>query len=274
MKICDRGGHTQSSPGASASINELVEDRRVIKRVNELLREVGNEVIDVTPPESYAYPSELSYGINKCNLNNPDIFFSIHFNSTNGAKGSEVCIYPGSQTTSRLGNSILSNLASLGFVNRGVKTRTDLGELTNINCQSMIIEVCFVQEPDASKYNSLGVDTVARAIANGIDSRVSLNKPQVPIYTVEYVVVYDENSAVDQEIAETMHYILKSRSKDTHLLTCNEYYSNEYGDFRGDNIVLVGGKACNRFRYGTKLCGNDRYETADMMYKYLKEKGL
>lgn len=187
MKICMRGGHTVASSGASASINELVEDRKVYKRVIELLREVGNEVHDVTPPETYSYPVELNYGINETNRINPEVFFSIHFNSFNGAKGSEVCIYPGSSLTSSIGINILKNLQGLGFTNRGLKPRTDLGELTSINCESAIIEVCFVQEPDGSLYKSLGVEKIARAIANGIDSRVKLEEEEVMKKIVTYL---------------------------------------------------------------------------------------
>ena len=274
MIIANRGGHTKAASGASDKIDELTEDRKVYKRIQELLAEVGNTMLDCTPPDNYSFPDELNYGINKCNSSSAELFYSIHFNSTSGAYGSEVLIYPGTQLTTNIGNRILSNLNDLGFVNRGLKARTDLGELTSINCPSMIVEVCFVHEKDAAIYNSIGIEKVARAIANGIDSRVSLNKQSTPIYHVDYVIVYDDNSPIDKSIAETMHYILCNKEIDTHLLTSNEYDSNQYGDFRGDNIVLIGGKACNRFRYGTKLAGKDRYETSNMMYKYLKEKGF
>ena len=175
MIIANRGGHTEAATGACSVLNELTEDRKLYKRVQELLVEVGNTMIDCTPPESYAYPAELNYGINKCNNCNAELFYSIHFNSFSGAYGSEVCIYPGTDLTSKIGNKILKNLSDLGFRNRGLKPRTDLGELTSINCPSMIIEVCFVQSSDAELYKSLGVENVARAIANGIDSRVILN---------------------------------------------------------------------------------------------------
>jgi hypothetical protein len=175
MIIANRGGHTEAATGACSVLNELTEDRKLYKRVQELLAEVGNTMIDCTPPESYAYPAELNYGINKCNNSNAELFYSIHFNSANGAKGSEICVYPNIELCNKLGYAILSNLQDLGFYNRGLKPRTDLGELTSINCPSMIIEVCFVQSSDAELYKSLGVENVARAIANGIDSRVSLN---------------------------------------------------------------------------------------------------
>lgn len=180
--LCHRGGHTKTSTGASDKygLNELTEDRKVDKRVAELLSPYY-KMVDCTPPESYAYPQELSYGINLSNKTKPKMFYSIHFNSTIGARGSEVCIFPGTKLTADVGSKILKNLESLGFVNRGIKPRTDLGETCNVNAPSMIIEVCFVQRPDADLYKNFGVEKIARAIANGIDSRVSLNAPNQPV---------------------------------------------------------------------------------------------
>lgn len=185
MKINGRGGHTEKSIGARDVLDELTEDRKIFIRVKQLLIEVGNDFTDCTPPESMAYPSELNYGVNKCNSTRADVFFSIHLNSAKGAKGSEACIYPGTQLTTDMGNRVLNNLANLGFINRGIKPRSDLYELYGTNCPAMIIEVCFVQEPDATLYKNVGVEKIARAIANGIDSRVSLNglsesKPTLP----------------------------------------------------------------------------------------------
>lgn len=175
MKINGRGGHTEKSIGARDVLDELTEDRKIFARVKQLLIEVGNSFNDCTPPESMAYPAELNYGVNKCNGNKADVFFSTHLNSTKGAHGSEVLVYPGTKLTIDMGNRILSNLANLGFYNRGIKQRTDLMELYATNCPAMIIETCFVHEKDAAIYRKVGVEKVARAIANGIDSRVSLN---------------------------------------------------------------------------------------------------
>lgn len=48
MKIVVRGGHTELCTGASALINELTEDRKVTAAALKYLRELGNEVLDVT----------------------------------------------------------------------------------------------------------------------------------------------------------------------------------------------------------------------------------
>ena len=258
MKICIRGGHTQTSPGSAAVINELIEDRKIYKRVIELLQEVGNEVHDVTPPEDYAYPAELEYGIRETNQINPDVFFSIHFNSTAGAKGSEVLIYPGSNKTSSIGEKILKNLQDLGFINRGLKPRTDLGELCNINCESGIIEVCFVQDPDASLYRSLAVEKVARAIANGIDGRVNLNKEEE--YDLENIVVYMND--IDKRAAEYLADYLVCSIMDGRRAPFD--YS------RIKNVYCVGGEKGQFTCYCTNhIAGSNRYNTMQAVLNFI-----
>ena len=263
---CGRGGHTEAATGAVGSINELTEDRKVIKRVNELLREVGNSVKDVTPPEYYTFPSELNYGINETNRVNCDLFFSIHFNSCDGAKGSEICVYPNTPICNTVGTRILSNLANLGFVNRGLKPRTDLGELTSINCPSMIIEVCFVQEPDASLYRKLGVERISRAIANGIDSRVSLNNtPSKPVSVTKEkrrnIIVYQDGAIPDQNSAEFMAMILNFRKEDAVAIPVSKI--NQY---EGGSVFAIGSA---RISANKTLRGNNRYETAENVLEHL-----
>ncbi|MDU1412768.1 MAG: N-acetylmuramoyl-L-alanine amidase [Clostridium sp.] len=259
MIIANRGGHTKTAPGALDKIDELTEDRKVYKRVQELLAEVGNTMLDCTPPQNYSFPDELNYGINKCNGSLAELFYSIHFNSTQGAYGSEVLIYPGTQLTTDIGNRILSNLASLGFYNRGLKPRTDLGEITSINCPSMIIEVCFVHEKDANLYNSLGVEKVARAIANGIDGRVNLNKGEE--YYVDNIVVYMND--IDKRAAEYLADYLVCPIMDGRRAPFD--YS------RIKNVYCVGGEKGQFTSYCTKhIAGDNRYNTMQAILNFIE----
>lgn len=273
--LCHRGGHTKTSTGASDKygLNELTEDRKIDKRVAELLSPYY-KMIDCTPPENYAYPQELSYGINLSNKTNPKMFYSIHFNSKIGAKGSEICVYPNTKLIIDVGNRILNNLNSLGFVNRGLKPRTDLGELTDINCPSMIIEICFVQQPDADLYKKLGVEKIARAIANGIDSRVSLTtpkpieqKPQVEMH--RNIIVYATGAEPDKTCAEFFAMILNNKGEDCRAVDYNTY-SKALID--GKSRFAVGGTMKDKFYYHKLFSGDDRYKTAQEMLNYLKEK--
>ena len=170
-KIAVRGGHTELCTGASALIDELTEDRKVTAAVIKYLRELGNEVLDVTPPVNYTSDEyqDLAYGVNKANEWGADLFASFHFNkaydSYNGALGSEVCVY----STHDIAQRVVDGLASLGFKNRGQKIRTGLYELKHTKMKSMIVETCFVEATeDVELYKKLGPDTIGQAIAEAI----------------------------------------------------------------------------------------------------------
>ena len=81
MKIAIRGGHCPKITGASALLNELTEDRKVKDAVIKYLKQLGHEVLDVTPPDSTSTSSsDLAYSVTKANEWRADLFVSIHFN--------------------------------------------------------------------------------------------------------------------------------------------------------------------------------------------------
>ncbi len=179
MKIAVRGGHCPKITGASALIDELKEDRLIKDVVIKYLNQLGHTVLDVTPPDSTSSSSaDLSYGVNKANNWGADLFISIHFNnaynSYNGALGTEVCVYSENDVAER----VVSQLASLGFRNRGQKVRTGLYELKNTKMKSMIIEVCFVEATeDVALYKKLGPDMVGKTIAEAIANKKVVEAP-------------------------------------------------------------------------------------------------
>lgn len=177
MKIADRPGHTQVSPGASKLLQENTVVREVLAELNPLLA-AQNEVINCNPGENVSYPAELSYGIKKANEVNPDIFFSLHANtaydSYDGELGVEVCVHSTSVKGKEIGNRVCSNLSKLGFKNRGIKVRDNLAECNSIKNTSMIIELFFLEATkDVELYKKLGAKRIAHAIGNAIDSRIS-----------------------------------------------------------------------------------------------------
>lgn len=171
MKICVRGGHTELCTGASALINELTEDRKVKDSVCKYLKQLGHNVLDVTPPVNYTNNSsvDLAYGVNKANNWGADLFISIHFNkcydSYNGKLGTETCVY----SENEYGKRIVNALSILGFKNRGQKVRTGLYELSHTNMTSVIVETCFVEATeDVALYKRLGPDAIGKTIAEAI----------------------------------------------------------------------------------------------------------
>ena len=174
MKIAVRGGHTELCTGASALISELSEDRKVKDAVIKYLRQLGHDVLDVTPPVNYTSSSgtDLAYGVNKANSWGADLFVSIHFNkaynSYNGAIGSEVCVY----STNDIAQRVVNALGSLGFKNRGQKVRKELYELKNTSMNAMIVETCFVEATeDVALYKRLGSDVIGKSIAEAIANK-------------------------------------------------------------------------------------------------------
>lgn len=183
MKIAVRGGHCPKVTGASALLNELTEDRKVKDAVIKYLKQLGHEVLDVTPPDSTSTSSaDLAYGVNKANNWGADLFVSIHFNkaynSYNGALGSEVCVY----STYDIAQRVVNGLGELGFKNRGQKIRTGLYELKNTSMKSMIVETCFVEATeDVALYKRLGPDAVGKKIAESIvNGSLGNSHPEAP----------------------------------------------------------------------------------------------
>lgn len=173
MKIAVRGGHVPKVTGARGLIDELTEDRKVKDSLIKYLRQLGCDVLDVTPPNNINnLRDELFYGVNKSNNWGADLFISIHFNKSynyyNGALGSEVCVY----STFDIPQRIVDALSKLGFKNRGQKVRNNLYELKHTKMKSMIIEVCFVEaSEDIDLYKRLGHDLIGKKIAQAITNK-------------------------------------------------------------------------------------------------------
>ena len=188
MKIAVRGGHVPKVTGARGLIDELTEDRKVKDSLIKYLRQLGCNVLDVTPPDNTStLNGDLSYGVNKANNWGADLFVSIHFNkaydSYNGSLGSEICVYSTFDTAQR----VVNELAKLGFKNRGQKVRNNLYELNRTKMKAMIIEVCFVEaSEDVALYKKLGHDLIGKTIALAITNKkisatVELPKNNKPI---------------------------------------------------------------------------------------------
>lgn len=218
MKIAVRGGHCPKVPGARALLDELTEDRLVKDVVINYLRQLGCDVLDVTPPDITPTSSyDLSYGVNKANLWKADLFVSIHFNKCyddyNGVLGSEVCVYNNFDEANRVCNK----LAELGFKNRGQKIRTNLYELKHTHMKAMIIEVCFVEATeDVKLYKKLGYDKVGKAIVEGI-LNTKIEEDKTENTNTLYRVV--SGSYKSKENAEKQVKKLKEMGIDSFILT-------------------------------------------------------
>ena len=179
MKVAVRGGHCPKATGARGIIDELQEDRKVKDSLIKYLRQLGADVLDVTPPDSISNQSaDLAYGVDKANSWGAEQFVSIHFNnaysSYNGAIGTEVCVNSSYDRAQR----VVNGLGSLGFKNRGVKSMPRLYEIRNTKMKSMIVEVCFVEATeDVALYRRLGFDAIGKKIAESLMNKTTASTP-------------------------------------------------------------------------------------------------
>lgn len=199
MKIAVRGGHNFLATGCEGLINEVVEDRKVKDSIIKYLKQLGHEVLDVTPGNMDS-DSDLAYGVNKANSWGADLFISDHFNkaynSYNGALGTEVWIYSKSDNITldeEVGARIVKAMAGLGFKNRGVKESKELYELRATKMASIIVETCFVEATeDVALYRKLGPDAIGKAIAEAISNRkIEVSKFPLPLKMKSDAMSYD-----------------------------------------------------------------------------------
>lgn len=167
------GKQDSKSCGAVGLIKESVENRLVKDEVISLLRKKGHTAYDCTVD----YPADANDCVRKqianCNKHKVDLDISIHFNSgrndtkgDNDTGGVEVLVCNKTGTKQEYAKRVCASISKLGYTNRGVKVRTNLGYLNKVTNQCILIECCFVDDKDdVKKYN---YKEMAKAIVEGI----------------------------------------------------------------------------------------------------------
>ena len=155
--------------GQDRGAEGFVTDESIIDAVGTLVVKFltgrGHGVIMVRPDSATSVSNSLIQRVDKANQNDIDLYVSIHANA-GGGRGSEVFTYRGSEV--KVARNVLNNLASLGFINRGIKS-APLYVINETEAPSMLIEICFVDTmTDVNLYNKIGAEAIANAIVNGI----------------------------------------------------------------------------------------------------------
>lgn len=200
-------GHSLSGAGTGASglLVEVVENRKIGKRLIEMLKEKGHTVINCTVDSASSTNEQLAGIVRKANAQKLDLFVSIHLNA-GGGHGTEVYTYPTASATAKSKAKIINDavVSSCNFRNRGVKT-SNLYVLRETVAPAVLVEVCFVDS--AEDKTKLNTEAVARAIFKGITgteyvSPASQNQ-STGASTVKYRVVCgtyaDKNNAISQQ---------------------------------------------------------------------------
>lgn len=204
MKIAIRGGHNWTVRGTVGILDEVTEDRKIKDAVVRYLKQLGHEVLDVTPERTTTSGEDLNYGVSRANNWGAEYFCSIHLNAGKG-RGTEVLHQ--SEKGKLIAERVAGKIAALGFVNRGAKPNIrGLYELKQTNAVANIIECFFLDtQSDVNLYNKLGVNAIAKAIAEGITGQViaAENKHKYSVnYCLEFQRWYNSTTKTKDPLVE------------------------------------------------------------------------
>ena len=187
MKFTVHAGHNpdgKTGCGAIGLIKESTENRNVKNEVIRLLKEEGHTVYDCTVENGTSVSDIVNKQVSKMNsYSDIDLHISIHFNEGANDKtgndkstGVEVLVYNTSGTKYDTAKRICSKIECLGYKNRGVKIRTNLGVLSKTKAQALLVECCFVDDKDdIDLYN---YKRIAKAIVEGVlNKTISVSVP-------------------------------------------------------------------------------------------------
>ena len=254
MRIGLNAGHTLSGAGSGTSgvIVESIETRRVCNRLTEMFKSSGVEVVPCTVDKAASQSAYLQQAVNMANRTDLDYFISIHFN--NDAKraghGVEVYTYKGRQYPDAV--EVCEHIAALGFTNRGVKEGSGLYVIKKTKAKSMLIEVCFVNDPDATTYQQK-FEQICAAIAYALADYVQATpKPVAPVQLPEkkkYVKVLVDGLAVRKRASW-------DDSAVDHEVQANEVFTV------ADRPIKVGGGSMYKLKSGLYITASSKYVIA------------
>ena len=174
IKIAIFAGHGGSDPGA-IGVNGLREkdlNLEVLTAATNLLRAQGYNVINNRTTDT---SRSIEQDTRLANESGVDALIEIHQNSNPGvpATGSEAFISVRELPKARqLASSILLNLESLGFTNRGVKTlqnqngQDNFAILRNTQMPALLLETAFINNyADMANFDA---EKIAQAIASAV----------------------------------------------------------------------------------------------------------
>lgn len=171
MKIAVACGHTLTGIGSGACgvLNESKCTREVASVLTSILNSNGQSAkelrIDQANPSSNPL-FDCHERAKQSNSWGADLYVEIHFNSAGGgAHGTEVLVCSIGGKAEQYAKKVVDSISKeCGYSNRGVKTFNGI-VLRETNCPAILVECCFVNNPDASSYNPT---RIAKAIADGI----------------------------------------------------------------------------------------------------------
>ena len=207
MKILLMAGHGDGDPGAPGlnGYNEAEVVREIVPKLRDKLTPYADVTVFDMSKNPYKYLKSHSF-----NFKEYDYVLEVHLNAykkeatANGhTKGVEILVHP-SEKGVGVENAILSNVAALGFTNRGIKEPTDLQNM-NI-CKGKqgvsyaLIEVCFIDDVDDMALFNAKKGAVINGIAQGIVTGFGLAKNKQTVEMDDISIIENKIGLEDQTI--------------------------------------------------------------------------
>lgn len=216
------GGHAKHGNkycGAVGYCSESLVDRDICAAVIKYLKMAGHTAYDCSVDSGISQSNIISKI--KKNINShpgAQANISIHLNAASKSKadgkikGSEVLIYATKTAAEVLAIKVCLNLKALGFTNRGVKTRTDLGVLKGItNGGANILVECFFcdDQDDYILYTKLGADAIGKAIAEGVLGKSIVQQSTQKYYVIPQPTIKKGSTGLEvKRLQEILNYIV------------------------------------------------------------------
>lgn len=162
-------GHGGRDPGAVYDGRQEKDDAlKLVMAVGEILKDRGINVEYTRTTDVYETPYEKAM---KANQAGADLFISIHRNSfpaDNEVSGVESLVYDLSGLKYQIAEAIDEELATVGFVDLGVKARPNLVVLKRTKMPAVLVEAGFINSDTDNILFDQNFQDMALAIAEGI----------------------------------------------------------------------------------------------------------
>lgn len=166
MRILLVAGHGNGDPGACANgYTESTLTREFVAALYSQLSQYAQVDVFDTSKNMYTY---LKNG-GTFDFSPYGYTLELHFNA-GGGTGTEILVHANQQGVS-VEQKIVNNISALGFKNRGIKRRSDLGNMNRIYNKGKdyaLLEVCFIDSAADMKLYSNNISDIAKAVTQGI----------------------------------------------------------------------------------------------------------
>lgn len=184
MTLTVHAGHNPDGKiacGAVGFVKESTMAREIKDEIVRLVKLTKVGIYDITVEDGTSQSNILTRLANNANRVKADLNLSIHLNAGANQKetdgkttGVECWIYPRSKSR-EYAEKICDAISALGFKNRGVKENASYYILKKTAKPTIIVECCFVDDPDDCQI--LDTKAVARAIVGAILGYIPEDEP-------------------------------------------------------------------------------------------------